>query len=65
MLAGAKDDRDRAVRTLATRVDGIAVLGSDAAHVGSNGKPVVIIAGHARARHRGDRRRERRRRPRC
>jgi LacI family transcriptional regulator len=48
MLAGAKEDRDRAVRTLATRVDGIAVLGSDAAHVGSTGKPVVIIAGHAR-----------------
>ena len=27
VLAGAKEDRDRAVRTLATRVDGIAVLG--------------------------------------
>ena len=49
VLAGTKEDRDRAVRTLATRVDGIAVLGSDAAHVGSNGKPVVVIAGHARA----------------
>ena len=49
VLAGTKEDRDRAVRTLATRVDGIAVLGSDAAHVGSSAKPVVVIAGHARA----------------
>ncbi|MFL6177355.1 MAG: LacI family DNA-binding transcriptional regulator [Ornithinibacter sp.] len=49
VLAGTKEDRDRAVRTLATRVDGIAVLGSDAANIGSSGKPVVVIAGHARA----------------
>ena len=49
VLADTKDDRDRAVRTLATRVDGIAVLGSDAANIGSSGKPVVVIAGHARA----------------
>jgi LacI family transcriptional regulator len=48
VLAGTKEDRERAVRTLATRVDGIAVLGSDAAHVLSS-KPVVVIAGHARA----------------
>ena len=48
VLAGAKEDRARAVRTLASRVDGIAVLGSDAAQLGSTGKPVVIIAGHAR-----------------
>jgi LacI family transcriptional regulator len=48
VLAGAKEDRDRAVRTLATRVDGIAVLGSDATQLGNSGKPVVIIAGHAR-----------------
>src|SRR6188472_3832115 len=46
VLADTKEDRDLAVRTLATRVDGIAVLGSDA-HVGSSGKPVVVIAGHA------------------
>ena len=38
VLAGTKEDRDRAVRTLAGRVDGIAVLGSDAANVGSIGK---------------------------
>ncbi len=48
VLADTKEDRDRAVRTLATRVDGIAVLGSDAANIGSIGKPVVVIAGHAR-----------------
>ena len=48
VLAGTKEDRDRAVRTLATRVDGIALLGSDAAHVAGSAKPVVIIAGHAR-----------------
>ena len=48
VLAGTKEDRDRALRTLATRVDGIAVLGSDAANVGTSGKPVVVIAGHAR-----------------
>ncbi len=49
VLAGTKEDRDRALRTLATRVDGIAVLGSDPASVGSGAKPVVVIAGHARA----------------
>jgi LacI family transcriptional regulator len=48
VLAG-KEDRDRALRTLATRVDGIAVLGADPASVGSGSKPVVVIAGHARA----------------
>src|SRR5687768_15205918 len=49
LLAAAKDHRSRALRTLATRVDGIAVLGPDAEHVGSLAKPVVIIAGQARA----------------
>jgi LacI family transcriptional regulator len=49
VLAGSKEDRGRAVRTLATRVDGIAVLGADAVHVGTSSKPVVIIAGPARA----------------
>jgi len=48
VLAGTKEDRDSALRTLATRVDGIAVFGSDA-YVVSSGKPVVVIAGHARA----------------
>jgi LacI family transcriptional regulator len=47
VLAGTKGDSDRALRTLATRVDGIAVFGSDA-YVASSGKPVVVIAGHAR-----------------
>ena len=49
VLADTKEDRDRAVRTLAGRVDGIAVLGSDAANIGGISKPVVVIAGHARA----------------
>lgn len=49
VLAGTKEDRDLAVRTLAGRVDGIAAFGSDAAQLGSSGKPVVVIAGHARA----------------
>ena len=49
VLADTKEDRDLAVRTLATRVDGIALFGSEAAHVGASGKPVVVIAGHARA----------------
>ncbi|WP_392544674.1 LacI family DNA-binding transcriptional regulator [Oryzobacter telluris] len=47
VLAGTKKDRGQAVRTLATRVDGIAVLGSDVAHVGGSTKPLVVIAGHA------------------
>lgn len=49
VLAGAKEDRGRAVRSLATRVDGIAVLGADDVHIGTSAKPLVIIAGHARA----------------
>jgi LacI family transcriptional regulator len=49
VLADTKEDRDLAVRTLATRVDGIAVHGVDPAHLGNSGKPVVVIAGHARA----------------
>lgn len=49
VLAGTKEDRDRAVRTLATRVDGIAVHASDVEQVAATGKPVVVIAGHARA----------------
>ena len=49
VLAGPKDDAGRALRTLAGRVDGMAVLGADAGHVAGSTKPVVIIAGHARA----------------
>ena len=49
VLAGPKDDAGRALRTLAGRVDGMAVLGADAGHVAGSAKPVVIIAGHARA----------------
>ena len=48
VLAGTKEDRGQALRTLATRVDGIAVLGADATHVGRTAKPVVVIAGQAR-----------------
>jgi LacI family transcriptional regulator len=48
VLAGTKEDRRRAVRTLATRVDGIALFGADmASHVDRGSRPVVIIAGHA------------------
>ena len=47
VIANTKADRAAAVRKLATRVDGIAVLGSDSAHVGRSPKPVVIIAGDA------------------
>ena len=48
VLAEGKEDRGRAVRTLTTRVDGVAVLGADAVHVGTSSKPVVVIAGPAR-----------------
>ena len=48
VLAGGKEDRGRAVRTLTTRVDGVAVLGADAVHVGTSSKPVVVIAGPTR-----------------
>lgn len=48
VLAGTKEDRGRAVRTLASRVDGIAVLGADADSLDAGRKPVVIIAGEAR-----------------
>lgn len=47
MLAGTKKDLDQALRQLATRVDGIAVLGAVPPHVGRGSKPVVIIAGEA------------------
>lgn len=48
VLAGTKEDRGRAVRTLASRVDGIAVLGADAGGLHRGPKPVVVIAGEAR-----------------
>ena len=48
VLAGPKDDGGRAVRTLASRVDGIAVLGGDGGPIGRRSKPLVVIAGHAR-----------------
>lgn len=47
MLAGTKQDLGKALRKLATRVDGIAVLGSVPANLGRGAKPVVIIAGDA------------------
>ncbi|MEO7423115.1 MAG: LacI family DNA-binding transcriptional regulator [Ornithinibacter sp.] len=47
VLAGTKD-RGRAVRTLASRVDGIAVLGADAHSMDPVLKPVVVIGGEAR-----------------
>jgi LacI family transcriptional regulator len=49
VLAGPKDDGGRALRALAGRVDGMAVFAADAAHAAGSAKPVVIIAGHARA----------------
>jgi LacI family transcriptional regulator len=45
VLAGTKQDLGKALRTLTTRVDGIAVLGSVPANLGRGAKPVVIIAG--------------------
>ncbi len=48
VLAGTKADRHQAVRTLATRVDGIAVLGSATAELARATKPLVVIAGPAR-----------------
>lgn len=53
MLAEGKTDLSRAVRRLATRVDGIAMLGSaaipdDTVHALRGRKPVVVIAGQAR-----------------
>jgi LacI family transcriptional regulator len=45
MLAGTKQDLSKALRKLATRVDGFAVLGSAPSSIGSSPKPVVIIAG--------------------
>ncbi|HET8988861.1 MAG TPA: LacI family DNA-binding transcriptional regulator [Humibacillus sp.] len=48
VLAGTKEDRSRAVRTLATRVDGIALFGADTAcHVHRGSRPMVIVAGPA------------------
>ncbi|MEO5608765.1 MAG: LacI family DNA-binding transcriptional regulator [Ornithinibacter sp.] len=48
VIAGTKGDCGPAVRTLASRVDGIAVLGADAHSLDAWLKPVVIIAGEAR-----------------
>ena len=48
VLAGAKGDGGKAVRTLATRVDGIAVMGTDTSHLGASSKPIVVVAGDAR-----------------
>lgn len=45
VIANSKADRAAAVRKLATRVDGIAMLGSDSVHLARSPKPVVIIAG--------------------
>ena len=68
VLAGTKEDRDRAVRTLATRVDGIAVLGSATIPDPPSGRAGPKPRGPHRGRrprgHRGDRRGERRERPR-
>lgn len=47
MLAGTKKDLSKALRKLATRVDGFAVLGSVPTSIGNGAKPVVIIAGDA------------------
>ena len=54
MLAEGKDDLPRAVRKLATRVDGLAMLGSSAIPESTvtalhGSKPVVLIAGDPRA----------------
>lgn len=49
VLAGSRKDRRHAVRTLANRVDGIAVLGSGTAHVDASATPLVVIAGQASA----------------
>lgn len=50
VIAGTKDDHGRSLRTLATRVDGIAAMGADLTH-GSRGgrgsKPIVLIAGQS------------------
>ncbi len=48
VLAGTKGDGGKAVRTLATRVDGIAVMGTDTSHLGASSKPIVVVAGDAR-----------------
>jgi LacI family transcriptional regulator len=47
VLAGTSEDRHRAVRTLASRVDGVAVLGSATANGARATKPLVVIAGPA------------------
>lgn len=48
VIVGSKDDHGRALRTLATRVDGMAVMGVDHVHLTASTKPVVVIAGQAR-----------------
>lgn len=47
VLAGARDDGGRSLRSLATRVDGIAVMGASATAVRPGSKPLVVIAGQA------------------
>lgn len=48
VLTGAKGDGGKAVRTLASRVDGIAVMGTDTSRLGHSSKPIVVVAGDAR-----------------
>ena len=64
LLAQGKTDLARALRQLATRVDGLAVLGSAAIPVEAvasvrGSKPVILIAGDERPRRGGHRSRER------
>ncbi|MFQ6171873.1 LacI family DNA-binding transcriptional regulator [Oryzobacter sp. R7] len=48
VIAGTKDDHGRALRTLASQVDGVAVMGADVSHVRASSKPLVVIAGQGR-----------------
>lgn len=49
VLAGTKDDHGRSLRTLASQVDAIAVMGADVSHVRvGRGKPLVVISGQGR-----------------
>ena len=68
MLAGGKADLPRAVRQLAARVDGLAMLGSaaipeSAVRALQGSKPLLLIAGDPRRGRRGDQRGEHRERP--
>ena len=69
MLAGGKADLPRAVRQLAARVDGLAMLGSaaipeSAVRALQGSKPLLLIAGDPPRGRRGDQRGEHRERPR-